>query len=152
MGGRGYTIKRVFDAPREVVWEVWTDPEHFAVWFGTERFEVRDVEFDLRPGGEWRATMVMPRTENLWNGVFEEVDPPSHLVMTITDNTGEPGEFEKYTLDLEEHGGKTHMTLSQTGGHLSDEEYERAREGTNSFMDTLEGILPSVLKARHDAI
>jgi hypothetical protein len=43
------------------------------------------------------------------------------------------------------------MVLSQTGGHLSDEEYEQARAGTDSFMDSLARCLPGMLKARHDA-
>ena len=41
--------------------------------------------------------------------------------------------------------------VSQTGGHLSDEEYEHARAGTDSFMDSLARCLPGMLKARHDA-
>ena len=43
------------------------------------------------------------------------------------------------------------MELSQTGGHLSDEEYKHARAGTESFMDSLARCLPGMLKARHDA-
>ena len=148
---RGYTIEQTLDAPREVVWEAWTNPEPFAVWFGTDELEMRDVELDVRPGGEWHGTMVMPDgSERRWSGFFREVEAPEHLVMDLTDEDP-PGEYERYTLTLRPAGDATAMTLRQSGGHLSDEEYERAKEGTTAFMQTLGGLLPGMLKARHDA-
>src|SRR5262245_35602750 len=55
----GITITRVFDAPRERVWEQLTEPEHFADWFGGPQSEVpvASVSMDARPGGAWRCTM-----------------------------------------------------------------------------------------------
>jgi uncharacterized protein YndB with AHSA1/START domain len=153
MSDRGYTITRNVDAPREVIWRAWTTPEHFATWFGTEAYEMRDVAFDLRPGGTWHGTMVMPDgSERYWHGVFREVVEPSRLVMDLTDERDNDDEFETYTLTLAGQGPRTEMVLRQSGGHLSDEEYERAKAGTESFMDSLEGLLPGILKARHDAI
>jgi uncharacterized protein YndB with AHSA1/START domain len=150
---RGYTIERTFDSPREVVWEAWTSPEHFAIWFGTEALEMRDVVFDLRPGGDWSGTMVFPNASTKpWHGVFRTVEAPGLLVMDITDSEVIGAvEYERYTLTLEADGAATRMTLRQSGGHLSDEEYERARDGTSSFMDSLAALLPGILKARHDA-
>ncbi len=153
MSERGYTIERTFDAPREVVWAAWTTPEHFAIWFGTEAMEMLDVAFDLRPGGAWSGTMVFPNgSTKPWHGVFRTVEPPELLVMDITDSEviGDT-DFERYTLRLGADGSATRMTLRQSGGHLSDEEYERARIGTSSFMDSLAALLPGILKARHDA-
>lgn len=153
MSERGYTITRSFDAPREVVWEAWTKPEHFARWFGTEATEMRDVEFDLRPGGAWRGTMVLPDGTAIdWHGTFIEVQGPARLVMDLTDNREIADEFERYTLTLAGEGARTEMVLRQSGGHLSDEEYERARIGTSSFMDSLAALLPGILKSRHDAL
>ena len=60
MAERGYTIKRTFDAPPEVVFEAWTDPEQFAIGFGTEEAEMHHVELDVRPGGRWKGTMASP--------------------------------------------------------------------------------------------
>jgi uncharacterized protein YndB with AHSA1/START domain len=152
MSERGYTIVRPFDAPRDVVWEAWTDPEQFAIWFGTDAAEMRDVALDVRPGGAWRGTMVVPDHEPMpWSGVFREVAAPELLVMDLTDGTGDEGEYETYTVVLTEVDGGTEMTLRQSGGHLSDEEYERAKAGTDSFMDTLEGLLPAI-KARHETL
>ena len=153
MSERGYTITRSFDVPREVIWEAWTTPEHFAVWFGTDQLEMRDVRFDLREGGSWSGLMMLPDgSQRRWHGVFLELEQPSKLVMSITDEDVETEEFELYTLKLTGKGPKTEMVLRQSGGHLTDEEYEHAKAGTSSFMDSLQGMLPGLLKARHDAL
>ena len=150
---RGYTIVRLFDAPPDLIWEAWATPEHFAGWFGTNRFPMTDVELDVRPGGAWHGTMTLPDgSTKFWNGVYLEVDPPNRLVMSISDQEIIDGGYELYTMTLVAKGDQTEMTLRQSGGHLSDEEYERARAGTDSFMDTLENLLPGILKARHDSV
>ena len=51
---RQIVITRVFDAPRELVWKVWTQPEHVARWWGPRGFTTTVTEMDLRPGGKWR--------------------------------------------------------------------------------------------------
>ena len=153
MSERGYTITRSFDVPREVIWEAWTNPEHFAGWFGTDQLEMRDVTFDLREGGSWSGIMILPdRSQKTWHGVFLELKEPSRLVMSISDEDVITEEYELYTLALTGGGPKTKMVLRQSGGHLTDEEYEQAKVGTSSFMDSLEAMLPGLLKARHDAL
>ncbi|MGH9026401.1 MAG: SRPBCC domain-containing protein, partial [Acidimicrobiia bacterium] len=63
---RGYTITRNFDAPRPVVWQAITRADLFAQWFGagTDRVEVQ--QWDLKPGGQWRATMHFEGNELPW--------------------------------------------------------------------------------------
>jgi len=152
MSERGYTITRTFNAPREAVWEAWTTPEHFAVWFGTDQVPMEDVDLDVRPGGAWSGVMIYEGKRINWSGMYIEVMEPEKLVVDLTDGTGAEGEYERYTMRLTDVGdGKTEMTLSQTGGHLTDEEYEQAKAGTSSFMDSLEGLLPAI-KARHDTV
>lgn len=146
MAERGYTIDRTFDASPDEVWDAWTDPAQFAVWFGTEALQMHGVELDVKPNGRWKGTMVLPDgTEKHWHGVYREVERRHRLVMDLTDAEGD--EFERYTVTFEEHGTQTRITLRQSGGHLSDAEYERARQGTDAFMDSMQGML----KARHDA-
>jgi uncharacterized protein YndB with AHSA1/START domain len=150
---RGYTIVRTLQAPRDLVWEAWTTPEHFAVWFGTAEVEMRDVELDVRPGGAWHGTMLIPAQDRVinWRGFFREVEEPSRLVMDLTDDTGGPDEYETYTVTFVAVGDDvTEMTVRQSGGHLSDEEYEHARAGTNSFLDSMEALLQEQLKMRHE--
>ena len=152
MGGKGYTIERTLPFSKEIVWEAWTDRDSFATWFGTDELKMKDVKLDVKVGGTWKGTMVLPDgSEKVWSGVYRELRKPDKLVMTLTDE--QPAvEFETYTLTLKGQGKTTQMTLSQTGGHLSDEEYERAKAGTQSFMDSMEAKVLPMLKARHDAM
>jgi uncharacterized protein YndB with AHSA1/START domain len=74
-------ITRVFDAPLELVWKAWTDPQHVAQWWGPRGFTTTVTELDLRPGGRWRYCMRGPEgTEHPVKGVFEEVVPKARIV------------------------------------------------------------------------
>jgi len=153
MGGQGYTIKRNVAFSKEIIWEAWTDPEAFGTWFGTDQLKMKDVKLDVRVGGDWKGTMVMPDgTETHWTGAYQSLDKPNKLVMSITDTGVLTGNLEMYTLTLEGQGQKTQLTLTQSGGNLSDEEYKRAKAGTESFMETMEARVLPMLKARHDAM
>ena len=153
MGGQGYTIKRNVSFSKEIIWEAWTDPEAFGTWFGTDQLKMKDVKLDVRVGGDWKGTMVMPDgTETHWTGAYQSLDKPNKLVMSITDTGVLTGNLELYTLTLEGQGQKTQLTLTQSGGNLSDEEYKRAKAGTESFMETMEAKVLPMLKARHDAM
>jgi uncharacterized protein YndB with AHSA1/START domain len=139
---RGYTITRTFDAPRELVWQAWTDPKQFAVWFGGSTTEMRDVTMDVRPGGAWSGTMLLPDGAAIaWRGSFVDVQPPQRLVLTLTDQTILGTEFETMTVTLTDLGGTTELVLRQSGGHLSDEQYAAAMHGTGGFLDAMADLL-----------
>jgi uncharacterized protein YndB with AHSA1/START domain len=138
----GIDIVRVFDAPREQVWEEWTEPERFAGWFGGAAAEVppSSVSMDVTPGGAWRATMFSGpgRHEINWVGEFLEVMKPERLVFTISDRPGED-EYELVIVVLAELGdGRTEMRFQQRGGHLAPDEYKRAGQGWGSFFDEMD--------------
>jgi uncharacterized protein YndB with AHSA1/START domain len=148
---RGYTIVRTIQAPRELVWRAWTDPERFARWWGTAQVRVEDVEMDVRTGGGWRNRMILDDgTEILWSGEYREAVPEERLVLAFTDVPGGT-EFDVFTVTLVERDGATEMTLRQSGGHLTDEEYEEAKIGTTSFLDELAAIVEEDLKMRHES-
>ena len=152
-GGDGYTIKRNFAFAKEIVWEAWTEPDAFATWFGTDRLTMKNVKLDVKVGGTWSGTMVLPDgTERQWTGEYEQLNKPNKLVMSITDTGVLEGNLELYTLTLDGQGKHTQMTLTQSGGNLSNEEYKKAKAGTESFMDTMEAKVLPMLKARHDAM
>jgi uncharacterized protein YndB with AHSA1/START domain len=135
----GITITRVFDAPRERVWEEWIEPERFADWFGGGETEVplSTVSMDVRPGGSWRATMFAgpERREIRWKGEYREVVEPERLVFTLSDQPGDV--YELITVVLTDLGdGRTEM-LFQQRGHMSAEQYEGAGEGWSSFFDRM---------------
>jgi uncharacterized protein YndB with AHSA1/START domain len=134
----GLTITRTFAAPRELVFDAWTNPAHFAAWWGGKTVEVPadSVAMDVRPGGSWKATMLLPDDGRRidWIGEYVEVDPPSRLVATISD--GSP-ERELLTVDLTEVDGGTQMVFRQGGGHLTAEQYEQTAAGYQQFFDAM---------------
>jgi uncharacterized protein YndB with AHSA1/START domain len=136
----GITIIRVFDAPRELVFKAWTEPERFARWFGPDDSEVplSTVSMDVRPGGDWRATMFAgpDRNEIQWKGVYREVVEPERLVLTFSDQPD--GEPEVVTVILTDLGDKrTEMLFHQGGGALPAEEYPRAKQGWSVFFERM---------------
>jgi uncharacterized protein YndB with AHSA1/START domain len=142
----GISITRVFAAPRERVWQEWTEPERFADWFGGPQSEVplSTVSMDVRPGGRWRLTMFAEpgRREIRWKGEYKEVVAPERLVFTVSDQPDET--YELVTVVLNDLGdGRTEMLFSQSGG-LSAEVYERAKEGWGIFFDRIAERLAEV--------
>lgn len=152
----GITIVRIFDAPRELVFQAFTRKEDFAQWFGEYGSSVplETMEMDAQVGGRWNLIMLHgpDRLELPFGGVFLEIDEPERVVMTIE----VPGELEDaehpevFTAVLRDLGdGRTELTLTQTGGNLPPDEYSRALRGELIFTDRLGEHLAS-LKARHD--
>jgi uncharacterized protein YndB with AHSA1/START domain len=134
----GFTVTRVFEAPRQRIWSEWTEPERFADWFGGSEavVPIESVTMDVRPGGSWRATMVFGEREIHWKGEYRQVSEPERLVLTITDQPGDERELVTVVLtDLGE--GRTEMRVSQQG-HMSPEQYERTARGWGKFFDRID--------------
>ncbi|RIK36047.1 MAG: ATPase [Chloroflexi bacterium] len=78
-----YTMVRAFEAPRELVFEAMTHPQHVRNWWPPERIGLDICEIDLRVGGGWRYVMDMPDGSTIeFFGEFKEVEPPVRLVYT----------------------------------------------------------------------
>jgi uncharacterized protein YndB with AHSA1/START domain len=138
----GFTITRTFAAPAQAVYDAWTTPAEFAAWFGGAASDVpvETVSMDVRVGGAWKATMFAgpDRYEIGWFGEFTELDPPTHLVLTLSDG---PAEGEPVTVDLSETDGVTTMVMTQSGGHLTPEQYEDAKTGWQTFFDVMKDLV-----------
>ena len=107
-------IVRVFDAPRALVWQAWTDPKMMAQWFGPRGFSSRVPELDVRVGGSLRIVMQGPDGNDYpMKGTFREVAAPERLVFSniAIDNEGKHLLEGLTTVTFAEHGGKTRMTL-----------------------------------------
>jgi uncharacterized protein YndB with AHSA1/START domain len=144
--GEGLEITRVFGAPREEVWREWTTPEAFADWYGGPDAEVpiESVTMDVRVGGTLKATMFYGGREIHWEGEFQEVAEPERLAFTITDQPEVP-ERDLVTVVLTDLGDdRTEMHMTQTGGHMPPESYERAKQGWGGFFDRMEARLRGV--------
>jgi uncharacterized protein YndB with AHSA1/START domain len=107
---REIVITRLVDAPRDLVYKVWTDPEHVVHWWGPNGFTNTIHHMDVRPGGEWRLTMHGPDGTDYRNlFVFVEVDPPARVVY---DHVSGP-KF-RGVMTFEEEGARTRVTLRST--------------------------------------
>ncbi len=85
-------ITRVFDAPRDLVWKVWTEPEHIRQWWGPKGFTAPHASIDLRPGGRLHYSMCSPEGEQNWvAGEVIEVTPPERIswIMVFSNAEGE---------------------------------------------------------------
>jgi uncharacterized protein YndB with AHSA1/START domain len=111
---REVTITRLFDAPRVLVFEAWTNPQHLARWWGPKGFSNPVCEADVRPGGAWRIVMRAPDgTEHPCGGVYREIVVPERLVFTNNawDRDGKPVLDGLTTVAFTEQGGKTKLVL-----------------------------------------
>ena len=110
---REIVITRVFDAPRNLVWEAWTDPQQVVKWWGPQGFTTTIHEMDVRPGGVWGHTMRGPDGKEYPNkSVFIEVVKPERIVYSHGGGSkGEPGVQFQATWTFEAEGDKTRLTL-----------------------------------------
>jgi uncharacterized protein YndB with AHSA1/START domain len=117
-------IERVFAAPPELVWTMWTDPAHFSNWYGPDGMSLPVVEMDVRPGGARRICMEMRTPDGpmqMWfTGEYREVDEGVRLV---------------YTESMSDEAG--HVPVPPDGGHAITEvrvELEGVEGGTRVLM------------------
>jgi uncharacterized protein YndB with AHSA1/START domain len=110
--GRELVATRIFDAPRALVFKLWTDPEHVARWWGPRGFTITTASMDVRPGGVWQYVMHGPDGTDFPNRIkYTEVVEPERLAYEHGGSAeGEPVNFV-VTATFEDVGGKTKLTL-----------------------------------------
>jgi uncharacterized protein YndB with AHSA1/START domain len=109
-------LTRVFDAPRRLVFAVWTQPAHLVRWWGPRGFTMPSHRIDVRPGGTYRFCMRGPDGADHWlQGTYREIVAPERLAFTYAweDATGAPRHQTLVTVTLADEGGKTRLTLRQ---------------------------------------
>lgn len=124
-------VERIFDAPVDLIWQMWTQPEHFKKWYGPTGFSVPVAEMDMRIGGKHLFCMESPDgSMKMWStGEYKEIVPNVRLVYTdsMADEHGNvvsPSamgmpegypETTEVTVMLEDLGGRTKMVMTHTG-------------------------------------
>ncbi len=109
-GRHDVVITRVFDAPRELVYRVLTDPEQVPHWWGPGNLDTVVDEMDVRPGGRWRYVQTdSDGNEYAFHGIYHQVTPPDRLVYTF-EFEGMPGHVMMETITFEDLGdGRTRL-------------------------------------------
>ncbi|RHX83840.1 SRPBCC family protein [Leptospira stimsonii] len=148
-------ITRIFDAPRELVFKAWTDPEHLMRWWGPKNFTSPACRIDFRVGGKYVFGLRSPDGQEFWStGFFREIIIPEKIVYSdsFADENGNPvpashygfkGEFPETTtvsLLFEKIENKTKLTLRHIGlpaGEIS----EMTKASWNEMIDKLDESL-----------
>lgn len=106
-------IERQFEAPRALVWRIWSDAEHLKRWFGPTDFTCPVFELDFREGGSYRALIRSHEHGEYWfSGTFREIRPGEKIVMSFA--WEEDAQNTTITITLAERDGKTVQTFHQT--------------------------------------
>jgi uncharacterized protein YndB with AHSA1/START domain len=120
-------IKRLFDAPRHLVFAASTTPEYLARWWGFRISKLTECRIDLRPGGVWRYVLRMPDgSEHGFGGVYREVVPPERLVYTSRYD-GYPDAESVETATFDDRGARKtlltvtvqHSSVANRDGHVA---------------------------------
>jgi len=133
-------IKRTFDAPRKLVFKVWTDPKHLAQWWGPRGFTTEVHEMDVRPGGVWRYSMHGPDSSDYpFDGVYVEVVEPERLVFDGSIHES-PKQRVWTEVTFADQGAKTEVTVRLFFSFESDAT-RGASIGWNQQLDRLQEFL-----------
>jgi uncharacterized protein YndB with AHSA1/START domain len=159
-----FVLTRTFDAPRQLVWDVWTKPEHLKHWFGPKGTEIVSAKVDLRPGGLFHYGLKTPDGKIMWGKfTYKEIKPPEKLVAIVAfsdENAGVTRHLLSATWPLQtlstttfaEHGGKTEMTLQWEPYQATAEEratFDSSRAGmTQGWSGTMEQLEAYLAKVR----
>lgn len=148
-------ITRIFDAPRDLVFKAWTEPERVKRWWGPKGFTCPVCTIDLRPGGVYFNCMRSPEGKDYWSrGVFREIVPPERIVCTdsFADEKGNTVSPRQYgmspdwpeealiTVTFTEHAGKTRFTLHHSP-LMPGPERDMCQQGWTELLDKLDNYL-----------
>ena len=138
------TLTRVFNAPRELLYKVFTDPKHKAIWWRCDTITNIYVQMDVRPGGAWRIIQKSgDGKEFAFHGKYLEVIPPEKIVNT-SEFEGMPGHVITETATFEEQAGKTKLTITSLFQNIEDLEgmiKAGMESGATESMEHIEELL-----------
>ena len=155
-----FVISRVYNAPRKLVFKVWTEAEHLMLWWGPKGFSMMSCKIDLKPGGVFHFGMRASNGSEMWGKwVFREIAEPERLVFVSSFSNSEgaiaPAPFNidwplevLSTVTFTEHEGKTTINMRATPINASEAQmktfesmFESMRNGWKGTLDQLEEYL-----------
>jgi uncharacterized protein YndB with AHSA1/START domain len=144
-------ITREFDAPRELLFRAYTEPELLVQWLGPRRMTMIVDRFEVRDGGIWRYThQDAAGNEHAFHGVFHGTPSPDGIVQT-SEYEGSPGHVSLETATFEEHGGRTLVRLNSVFQSVEDRDRmveSGMEQGVNEGMERLDELLARLIPVR----
>jgi uncharacterized protein YndB with AHSA1/START domain len=151
---REFVISRVLKAPRDLVWQCFTDPDRMKHWWGPKGVKVVAAKIDLRVGGSYLYGMQTPDGQVMWGKfVYREISPPQRLVF-INSFSDEAGGLTRHPMSPtwpmqmmstftfeEETGGKTRFTIRWSPYNATEEEQKTFDAGHDSMTQGWGGTL-----------
>jgi uncharacterized protein YndB with AHSA1/START domain len=156
-------ITRVFDAPRELVWKAWTEPEYVMQWWGPKGFTSPFCKIDFRVGGKSVCCMRTPDGQDFWNAIeYHEIVPHEKIVssMYFADSKGNKVEAAELGIEHEAIDGAFDVTIFEDLGngqtrltHIGNEPMESAKnsgqlEGWNQTLDKFATVVAELAQAK----
>ena len=148
-----FTTTRIFNAPRQLVWDAWTTQEHLQKWFTPPAFGGGKSELDFRPGGTYHYSMITPDGQTWWGKwIFQEIHPIDSMTI-ITAFSDEAGGIHRHPLaenwplrtlsvsTFEDMGDKTKLTLNWQPYEATDEEIEAFNSAHDSMNQGWSGTM-----------
>ena len=143
-GKQEILMTRTFDAPRDLVFKVTTDPELIPRWWGPRYLATSVDVMDVRPGGKWRFVQRdQEGNVHAFHGVYHDISAPERLVCTF-EYEGVPGHVLLQTATYEDVGGKTKLTMQSVFQSVADRDgmVEAGMEtGARDMMERIEELL-----------
>ena len=145
---REIVMERVFDAPRELVFKAYTDPNLIPKWWGPRKYTTTVDKMDVRVGGAWRFVQRdADGHEYAFNGVYREIAPPERLSYTF-EFEGMPGHVLVETVTFEERDGKTKVIVTSLFASVEDRDgmlHSGMEQGANESQDRLAELLETLV-------
>jgi uncharacterized protein YndB with AHSA1/START domain len=155
-----FVISRTLNAPRELVWQAFTDPERMKEWWGPKGFTVIASKMDFRVGGTYHYGMRAPDGSAMWGKfTYREIEPPQRMVV-VNSFSDEAGGITRHPMSptwprellstflFEDEGGRTRLTVKWVPLNASAEEIatfsgarESMRQGWTGTLDSLDTYL-----------
>lgn len=152
---REIVISRTFKAPRQLVWDVWTEPKHREKWFGPKGYRVEVISCDFREGGRWEEKMIGPEGEFPYSGMYKEIVPIERIVSTdefdetVKASMPELPEGMVVTTLFDDRGETTDVTIRTLHPTVEDKKKHEAmgvEAGWASTLDNLDEYLEEMQK------
>ncbi len=158
-----FVISRVFDAPRELVWKVFTEPERMKQWWGPKGAEVLYCTMDLRPSGMFHYQMRYMNNDMWGRFIYREIDPPRRIVF-VNSFSDEKAGITRHpmaptwpremltTITFDEQAGKTTFTVRWIPINETDEEWKTFDTGRGSMTQGWSGTFDQLAEYLERAV